>query len=114
MPRVKRGVLHSKRRKNILKKAKGFKGGLKNRIKLAKTAVIKAGVNAYVHRKAKKRTNKALWLIRINAATREHGLSYSKFISLAKKANIGLDKKILSEIAWKNPEIFAKIVEKVK
>lgn len=114
MPRVKRGVLHTKRRNNILKKAKGFKGGLKNRIKLAKTAVTKAGVNAYKHRKDKKRVNRSLWLIRLNAAVREHGMSYSKFIAATKKAGIGLDRKVLSEIAWKNPEIFAKIVEKVK
>ena len=114
MPRVKRGILHTKRRNNILKKAKGFKGGLKNRIKLAKVAVIKAGVNAYEHRRTKKRTNRSIWLIRLNAAAREHGLSYSKFIAGIKKAGIGLDRKVLSEIAWKNPEIFAKIVEKIK
>jgi len=114
MPRVKRGILHAKRRKNLLKKTKGFKGGLKNRIKLAKVAAIKAGVNAYEHRRTKKRTNRSLWLIRLNAAARMHDLSYSKFISLIKKANIGLDRKVLSEIAYKNPEIFAKIVEKIK
>ena len=114
MPRVKRGILHAKRRKNLLKKTKGFKGGLKNRIKLAKVAAIKAGVNAYEHRRTKKRLNRGLWLIRLNAATREHGLSYSKFMALTKKAGIGLDRKVLSEIAHQNPEIFAKIIEKIK
>jgi len=114
MPRVKRGVIHSKNRKNILKKAKGFKWGRKKLIKLAKTAVVKAGAFAYKDRKVKKRSARQLWQIQLNAAVREHGLSYSKFIAGIKKANIEMDRKVLSELARKQPAVFAKIVEKVK
>ena len=114
MPRVKRGKTHVAKRKRLFAQAKGFRWGRKNTIKLAKTAVIKAGVHAYRGRKEKKRTNRALWQIRINAAVRPHGLSYSKFINLLKKKNIGLDRKVLSELAAKHPSIFDKIVEEVK
>jgi len=114
MPRVKRGVMHSKRRKNILQKTKGFSGGRKKLIKLAQTAVMKAGANAYKDRKIKKRTARALWQIRLNAAVREYDLSYSKFIAGLKTAKIELDRKVLSELAQKEPKVFAKIVEKVK
>ena len=114
MPRVKRGKTHVAKRKRLFAQAKGFRWGRKNTIKLAKTAVIKAGVHAYRGRKEKKRTNPALWQIRINAAVRPHGLSYSKFINLLKKKNIGLDRKVLSELAAKHPSIFDKIVEEVK
>ena len=81
MPRVKRGVIHSKNRRNILKQTKGYKWGRKKLIKLAKTAVNKAGAYAYRDRRAKKRTARALWQVQINAAAREHGLSYSKFMA---------------------------------
>src|SRR3989344_3420777 len=114
MPRVKRGKTHVAKRKRLFAQAKGFRWGRKNTIKLAKTAVIKAGVHAYRGRKEKKRTNRALWQIRINAAVRPHGLSYSKFINLLKKKNIGLDRKVLSELAAKHPSIFDKIVKEVK
>ncbi len=114
MPRVKRGVMHSKRRKNILKKTKGFSGGRKKLIKLAQTAVMKAGANAFKDRKLKKRTARALWQVRLNAAVREFDLSYSKFIAGLKTAKIELDRKVLSELAIKEPQVFAKIVEKVK
>jgi large subunit ribosomal protein L20 len=114
MPRVKRGVMHSKRRKNLLKTTKGFTGGRKKLIKLATTAAMKAGANAYKDRKIKKRTARALWQIRLNAAVREFDLSYSKFIGGLKKANIELDRKVLSQLAQKEPKVFAKIVEKVK
>ncbi|MFA5124571.1 MAG: 50S ribosomal protein L20 [Patescibacteria group bacterium] len=114
MPRVKRGVMHAKRRKNLLKTTKGFERGRKKLIKLAKTASIKAGANALRDRRAKKRTTRTLWQIQLNAAVREYGLSYSKFIAGLKKAKIDLDRKVLAQLAQKEPAVFAKIVEKVK
>lgn len=106
--------MHAKRRKNLLKTTKGFERGRKKLIKLAKTASLKAGANALRDRRAKKRTTRALWQIQLNAAVREHGLSYSKFIAGLKKAKIDLDRKVLAQLAQKKPKIFAKIVEKVK
>ncbi len=114
MPRVKRGVMHNKRRKNLLKTTKGFQRGRKKLIKLAKTAAIKAGANAYKDRKMKKRTARALWQIKLNAAVRAYNLNYSKFIAGLKAAKIELDRKVLAELASKNPSVFAKIIEKVK
>ena len=114
MPRVKRGVQHAKRRSNVLKKTKGMQGGRKSKIKLARTAVNKAGAYAYRDRRAKKRDARALWQIQIGAAVRELGMSYSKFISGLKKAHIELDRKVLAEMAEKHPALLAKIVEKVK
>jgi large subunit ribosomal protein L20 len=114
MPRVKRGVMHSKTRKNLLKTTKGFQRGRKKLIKLAKTAAMKAGANAFRDRRAKKRTARALWQVQLNAAVREFDLSYSKFIAGLKTAKIELDRKVLSEMARKQPSAFAKIVEKVK
>ncbi len=113
MPRVKRGVQHVKRRKNLLKKAKGYKWGRKNKIKLAKVAVEKAGSYAYRDRKAKKRTNRALWQIKMSAALKAHGLSYSKFVGIARKKNLSLDRKVLSQLAEKYPESFKKVVAQV-
>ncbi len=110
MPRVKRGVSHVKRRKNLLKKAKGFKWGRKKLIKLAKTAVVKAGAHAYVDRRKKKRVNRALWQIKIGAFVREEGLSYSKFIAGLKKSKIDLDRKILADLAVSQPEVLKKII----
>ncbi len=114
MPRVKGGMLHSKRRKNILKRTKGYRWGRKSKIKAAKIASKKAGQFAFNDRKVKKRTNRGLWLIRINAAVREFDLCYSKFMDALKKKNIGLNRKVLSEIARFNPEIFKQVVESVK
>jgi len=114
MTRIKGGKLHAKRRRNILKHTKGFKWGRKNKIKLAKIADKKAGQYAYDDRKVKKRLNRGRWLIQINAAVREYGLNYNKFINLLKKKNSNLNRKILAEIANKNPLIFQKIVETVK
>jgi large subunit ribosomal protein L20 len=114
MPRVKRGVMHSKRRKNLLKTTKGFKYGRKKLIKLATTAAMKAGANAYKDRRLKKRTTRALWQVQLNAAVRQYDLSYSKFIAGLKAAKIELDRKVLAELAKKEPAVFAKIVEKVK
>lgn len=114
MPRVKRGKTHLKRRKALLKEAKGFKWGRKKLIKLAKTAVTKAGVYAYRDRRTKKREFRKLWQIRINAAAREEGTTYSKLIAGLAAKNIELDRKILADLAVNNPEIFKKIVEAAK
>lgn len=107
-------MLHTKSRKNILKRAKGFKWGRKKLIKIAKTAITKADAYAFRDRRAKKRTMRGLWQIQLGAALRERGLSYSKFIGGLKKAKIDLDRKVLAELARKEPSIFAKIVEKVQ
>lgn len=114
MPRVKRGKTHLKRRKNILSATKGYRWGRKSKIKLAKTAVTKAGAHAYVGRKLKKRAFRNLWAVRINAAARENGMSYSKFIGALKKNKIEIDRKVLADLAATSPEIFGKIVERVK
>lgn len=114
MPRVKRGVHHAKRRKNILKRAKGFMWGRKSKIKLAKIAAIKAGAYAYRDRRRKKRDFRRLWQIRINAGAREHGLSYSRFMHALAQKNILLDRKILADLAMNNPAVFAKVVEMTK
>lgn len=114
MPRVKRGTTHVAKRKKLLAKAKGYKWGRKNIIRLAATAVTKAGAQARAHRRTKKRANRGLWNIKINAAAREHGLTYSRFIDALKKSKIELDRKVLAEIAAKHPKVFAGIVAKVK
>lgn len=112
--RVKRGTTANKRRKKVIKMAKGFKWGRSKKYKAAKDAVRHALSYAFRDRKVKKRTTRALWQIRINAAVREHGMSYSKFIGGLKKANIQVDRKVLSDLAANNPKAFGKIVEKVK
>jgi large subunit ribosomal protein L20 len=112
--RIKRGTAHVKRRKNLLKQTKGFRWGRKSKIKLAKTAALKAGVHAYRGRKEKKREYRRLWNIKINAAAREHGLSYSKFIFALKKANINLDRKSLANLAEHDPKVFEEIVKTIK
>jgi large subunit ribosomal protein L20 len=114
MPRVKRGTQHIKRRKTLLSKTKGMMWGRKSKIKLARTAMLKAGKYAYRDRRNKKRDFRRLWAIRINAAVRPLGLSYSRFIDGLKKANITLDRKILSTLAKDHPAIFEKVVEKTK
>ncbi len=111
MPRVKRGMHRIKRRKNILARTKGMMWGRKSKITLAKTAATKAGANAYRDRKLKKRDNRGLQQIRINAGARLNGTTYSKLISGLKKNNIILDRKILSELASKHPTVFAEIVK---
>ncbi len=114
MARVKRGTQHVKRRKNLLKKTKGMMWGRKSKIRLARPAALKAGVYAYRDRRNKKRVFRRLWQLRINAAVRPLGLSYSRFINALKNANIELDRKVLSTLAVEQPETFKKIVEKVK
>lgn len=114
MPRVKRGITHVKKRRKLLAKAKGFMWGRKNLIKLAKTAVVKAGVHAYVDRRKKKRVNRGLWQVKIGAFVKEQGLSYSRFIGGLKKQQIEIDRKILSDLAVNNKEVLAKLVAEVK
>lgn len=114
MPRVKRGKTHVKKRKKLLKTVKGFRWGRKKLIRLAKTASTKAGAHAFVDRRKKKRTSRALWQIKINAFVREHGLSYSKFINGLKTKKIELDRKVLADLAQNNKKILAKIIEEVK
>jgi large subunit ribosomal protein L20 len=114
MARVKRAVGAHKKRKNIFKMAKGYKWGRKNRYRAAKDAVRHALVRAYIDRRRKKRDFRRLWNIKINAAVRAQGMNYSKFIAGLKKNKIELDRKILADLAINNPEVFDKIVEKVK
>ncbi|MBA7599142.1 50S ribosomal protein L20 [subsurface metagenome] len=114
MVRVKKGKAAHKRRKHLLKHAKGFRWGRKSKYKLAKDALRHAWRYAYRDRRTKKRERRRLWQIQINAACRQQGISYSRFISGLKKNKVNLDRKILSGLAQTHPDIFKKIVEKVK
>ena len=114
MPRVKRGKMRARKRARVLKRTKGMMWGRKSKIKLAKTAATKAGLYAYRDRRTKKRDFRSLWTMRLNAAVREYGWSYSKFIDALKKAKIELDRKVLSELAVKHPAIFKAIVASLK
>ena len=114
MTRVKRGKSAHKRRKHLLKYAKGFRWGRKSKYKLAKDALYHAWEYSYRDRKTKKRKFRQLWQTQINAACRQAGISYSHFIAGLRKNKIGLDRKILADLAKNNPEIFGKIVEKIK
>ena len=114
MPRVKRGVSHVKKRKKLKKKVKGYKWGRKNWLRLAKTAATKAGAHSYIGRKKKKRQRRNLWQIKINAAVRPLGLSYSRFINKLKTNKIELDRKILADLAENNPAILEKIIKELK
>ncbi len=113
MPRVKRGTQHVKRRRNLLKKTKGMMWGRKSKIKLARTAALKAGKNAYIDRRRKKRTMRQLWTVRINAAVRPAGISYSRFIAALKEKNVALDRKVLSFLAKDHPAVFEAVLSKV-
>jgi len=114
MTRVKRSVAKRKRKKKIIKQAKGYKWSRKSKYRAAKEALMHAWTYAYRDRRTKKRDFRRLWQIRINAACREQGISYSKFINALKKNKIELDRKILADLAMNHPEIFKKIIEKVK
>ena len=114
MVRVKRGKIAHKRRKHLLKYAKGFKWGRKSKYKSAKQALMKAWSYSYRDRKVKKREFRKLWQIQISAACKNLGISYSKFIHQLKQKKIELDRKILADFARRHPEIFKKIIEKVK
>lgn len=114
MPRVKRGTTHVKKRRKLLKAVKGYKWGRKNLIKLAKTARTKAGAHAFVDRRKKKRTMRALWQIKISAFVKEQGMSYSRFIGALKANKIEVDRKILADMAENNKETLLVLVNKVK
>jgi large subunit ribosomal protein L20 len=114
MPRVKRGVTAHARHKKILALAKGFRGRRKNVFRIAKEAVMRAGQYAYRDRRTRKRVFRQLWIARINAASRSHGLSYSKFMAGLKKAAIEIDRKVLADMAVRDPAAFGSIVEKAK
>jgi large subunit ribosomal protein L20 len=114
MARVKRGVIASARHKKILKKAKGYYNARRKVFRAAKQAVIKAGQYAYRDRRAKKRDFRALWIVRINAAARLHGLSYSKLMAGLKAANLEIDRKMLADLAVHDATAFGAIAEQAK
>ena len=114
MPRVKRGVTARARHKKILDLAKGYRGRRGNVYRVAKEAVMKAGQYAYRDRRNKKREIRRLWIVRINAAARINGMSYSVFMNGLKKASIELDRKVLSDMAINDPAGFTQLVEKAK
>ena len=114
MSRVKRGVTAHAKHKRILKAAEGFYGRRKNTIRTAKAAVDKAGQYAYRDRRVNKRNFRALWIQRINAGVREHGLTYARFIDGLIKAEVAVDRKVLSDLAIHEPEAFAVLVAKAK
>lgn len=114
MPRIKRGVTTRQKHKRILDQAKGYRGRRKNTIRIARQAVEKAGQYAYRDRKVKKRSFRALWIQRINAATRELGLTYGRFIYGLDKAGIEVDRKVLADLAVHDQAAFAALVEKAK
>lgn len=114
MARVKRGVTAHAKHKKVIKKAKGYYGRRKNTIRIAKQAVEKAAQYAYRDRKVRKRNFRSLWIQRINAGAREHGLTYGRLIDGLTKANIEVDRKVLSDMAIHEPEAFAAMVVKAK
>ena len=114
MARVKRGVQAKARHKKVLKQAKGFRGARSRTYKVAKQAVMRAGQYAYRDRRVKKRVFRSLWIVRINAAARDNGITYSQLIAGLKKANIDLDRKVLASLAVNDKEAFSLIVEQVK
>lgn len=114
MPRSVNSVASRARRKKVLKQSKGYFLSRSNVYTVAKNAVEKAGLYAYVGRKLKKRDYRSLWITRINAAVREEGLTYSKFIAKLAEANIDINRKVLADLALNNPEAFKAIVAKVK
>ena len=109
MPRVKRGVTARRRHRKILSQAKGYRGRRKNVFRVAKQAVIRAGQYAYRDRRQRKRQLRSLWIVRINAAARLHGLSYGRFMHGLKKAGIALDRKVLADMAVFDETAFAEL-----
>ena len=112
--RVKRGTTVKARHKRILAKTKGFRAARGNRIKAAKEAILHAGQHAFNDRRRKKRTQRALWITRLSAASRQEGMPYSRLIAALKAADVQLDRKVLSEIAATDRPTFSKIVEQIK
>lgn len=114
MPRVKRGTIARARHRKVLDKAKGYRGRRGNVYRVAKNAVVKAGQYAYRDRRQRKREFRALWIARINAAVREHGMTYSAFMAGLKRAQIEIDRKVLSDLAVMDKPAFAKLASQVK
>ncbi|MGI9526250.1 MAG: 50S ribosomal protein L20 [Weeksellaceae bacterium] len=114
MPRSVNSVASRRRRKKVIKKAKGYFGRRKNVWTVAKNAVEKAMTYAYRDRRQKKRNFRALWIQRINAGARQHGMTYSQFMGAAKKSNIELNRKVLADLALNHPEAFEAVVNKIK
>ena len=114
MARVKRGVVAHAKHKKILKLAKGYKGARSKVYRVAKQAVIKAGQYAYIGRKQRKRQFRSLWITKINAAARLNNMSYSQFMNQLKKADININRKMLADLAVREPDSFKSLVEKVK
>jgi large subunit ribosomal protein L20 len=114
MARVKRGTIAHARHKKVLKRAKGYYGRRKNVFRVATQAVTKAGQYAYRDRKVRKREFRALWIVRINAAAREHGMNYARFINGLLKSEIALDRKVLADLAVHDKPAFAVLVERAK
>jgi large subunit ribosomal protein L20 len=114
MPRVKRGPIHTKRRRNILRRARGFSHRRKSHLRQARQALTKAGQYAYRDRRKKKATFRALWNVQLSAALRPQGLSYSRFIALLKKRDIRLNRKVLARLAADAPEAFRTIVSRAR
>ncbi|WP_349359306.1 50S ribosomal protein L20 [Stappia sp.] len=114
MSRVKRGVTAHAKHKKVIKAAKGYYGRRKNTIRVAKQAVERAAQYAYRDRKARKRNFRSLWIQRINAAVREHGMTYGRFIDGLNKAGVEVDRKVLSDLAIREPEAFKALTEKAK
>lgn len=113
MTRVKRGINVHKRHSNLLARAKGFRTGRKNLFKRANEALLKAGMSAYRDRRTKKRDFRRAWIVRINAAVRLHGLTYSEFMNKLTASGITLDRKVLAEMALKEPQAFTNLVKQV-
>ena len=114
MARVKRGVTSHAKHKKVLALASGYQGRRKNTIRIAKQAVEKAGQYAYRDRRVRKRTFRSLWIQRINAGAREHGLTYSQFMNGIKRSGIEIDRKVLSDLAVREPEAFKALAEKAQ
>lgn len=114
MPRVKRGVTARARHKKVISAAKGYRGARKNVFRVAKQAVAKAGQYAYRDRRVRKREFRALWIARINAAAREHGLSYSRLINGLSRASVEVDRKMLADLAVRDKQAFSVLAERAK
>jgi large subunit ribosomal protein L20 len=114
MVRVHNGVAHHKRVKRLLKRAKGYRGQRSKNLRSAIPTVLRAGAFAYAHRRLRRRDMRRLWIVRIGAAAREHGMNYSQFIDALNRAQVQLDRKSLAEMAARDPAAFAALVERVK
>ncbi len=115
MPRVKGGVMSAKRRRNVLTRAKGYRHERSKKERRAKESLVHAGKNAFAHRRDKKNDYRSVWIVRLNAALRENGVkNYSTFIATLKKGGVELDRKIMANLASEHPEVFARILTKVK